>query len=62
MSEAFHLLGSHGGQALSTLLRREALRALFFYYDFADHREPTLRLMAKYAEIPMSLADHASFG
>lgn len=54
LSEAFHLLGSHGGQALSTLLRREALRV---DYDFADHLEPTLRLMMKYAEIPMSLAD-----
>jgi predicted nucleic acid-binding protein len=54
LSEAFHLLGSHGGDALSTLLRREALSVA---YDFADHREPTLRLMAKYAAIPMSLAN-----
>lgn len=54
LSEAFHLLGMHGVPALSALLRR---RAVIIDFDFAEHQEPTLRLLQKYAKVPMSLAD-----
>src|SRR5262245_34458136 len=53
LSEAFHLLGSHG-TALSALLRRRALGVAF---DLSSHLSPVLTLMQKYADIPMSLAD-----
>ena len=54
LSEAFHLLGSRGILPLSLLLRREAVVAQF---DLAIELEPVLRLMQKYANVPMSLAD-----
>src|SRR3970282_1682014 len=54
VSEAYHLLGKPGSRALSSLLRRGALAAAF---DLADHLEPVLRLMGKYADRPASLAD-----
>jgi predicted nucleic acid-binding protein len=54
LSEAFHLLGARGAPALSSLLRRQSLRLAF---DLAQHMEPVLRLMQKYADVPMSLAD-----
>ena len=54
LSEAFHLLGARGAPALRTLLRRRSLRVAF---DLAEHVEPVLRLMQKYADVPMSLAD-----
>lgn len=53
-SEAFHLLGTRGGPALSALLRRGSVVVAF---DLARHLEPVLRLMQKYASVPMSLAD-----
>jgi predicted nucleic acid-binding protein len=54
LSEAFHLLGSRGRPALSTLLRRGAIVPAF---DLADELVRVLGLMQKYADIPMSLAD-----
>jgi len=54
LSEAFHLLGTRGSPALRNLLLRGALRPAF---DLGDQLEPVLRLMHKYANVPMSLAD-----
>ncbi len=54
LSEAFHLLGARGAPALRALLRRHAVRVAF---DLAEHMESVLKLMQKYADVPMSLAD-----
>lgn len=54
LSEAFHLLGSRGGRALAALLRR---RAVVLAFDLGDELERALKLMQKYAAVPMSLAD-----
>ena len=54
LSEAFHLLGARGAPALWSLLRLGSLRLAF---DLADQLEPVLKLMRKYADVPMSLAD-----
>src|SRR5882724_12045334 len=54
LSEAFHLLGAAGAPVLSALLRRRAVIATF---DLDTQVEPVLRLLQKYANVPMSLAD-----
>lgn len=54
LSEAFHLLSARGLPALSSLVRRGAVVTGF---DMASEIEPVLRLMRKYASVPMSLAD-----
>jgi predicted nucleic acid-binding protein len=54
LSEAFHLLGTRGTAQLSALLRRGAVILAF---DLGKEMEAVLRLMAKYADVPMSLAD-----
>ena len=54
LSEAFHLLGARGAPTLRALLRRRSLRAAF---DLSDQMEPVLKLMQKYSDVPMSLAD-----
>lgn len=54
LSEAFHLLGAQGAHTLGTLLRR---RALVVGFDVGEDLEPVLRLIEKYRDIPMSLAD-----
>ena len=54
LSEAFHLLGPRGAPGLSALLRRRALIAAF---DLDNDVESVLRLLQKYANVPMSLAD-----
>ena len=54
LSEAFHLLGRRGTPALSSVLQR---RALLVNFDFSDDMESVLRLLQKYADVPMSLAD-----
>ena len=54
LSEAFHLLGVPGGPALTGLLHR---RAVVLAFDLADELAPVLRLIQKYADVPMSLAD-----
>jgi len=54
LSEAFHLLGPQGAPALNGLLRRSALVVSFV---LADNLEPVLKLIQRYADVPMSLAD-----
>ena len=54
LSEAFHLLGAPGAPGLSALLRRRAVIAAF---DLDNDVEPVLKLLQKYADVPMSLAD-----
>ena len=54
LSEAFHLLGTGGVPPLGALLRRRALIAAF---DLDNEVDPVLRLMQKYADTPMGLAD-----
>ena len=54
LSEAFHLLGARGAPGLSALLRRRALIAAF---DLDNDLESVLKLLQKYANVPMSLAD-----
>jgi predicted nucleic acid-binding protein len=54
LSEAFHLLGARGTPGLGALLRR---RALIVSFDLDDDVESVLKLLRKYADVPMSLAD-----
>jgi predicted nucleic acid-binding protein len=54
LSEALHLLGAPGVHSLRTLLRR---RALFAAFELNENLEPVLRLIEKYRDVPMSLAD-----
>jgi uncharacterized protein len=54
LSEACHLLGVHGTRSLSLLLRRGALVC---GYNFADDMDAVLKLLEKYADVPMSFAD-----
>ena len=54
LSEAFRLLGSRGAPVLSALLRR---RSVFVAFDLAKDLEPVLKLIQKYSDVPMSLAD-----
>jgi uncharacterized protein len=54
LSEAFHLVGVRGSPSLSALLRRSSVLVAF---ELAKHVEPVLKLMQKYADVPMSLAD-----
>ena len=54
LSEAFHLLGVRGAPGLSALLRRRAVIAAF---DLDNDVESVIKLLQKYADIPMSLAD-----
>ena len=54
LSEAFHLVGADGIDALGGLLRRGAVVVAF---DLGDQVEAVLRLIQKYADRPASLAD-----
>ena len=54
LSEAFHLLGPRGAPGLSALLHR---RAVIVAFDMDDDMESVLKLLQKYADVPMSLAD-----
>jgi len=54
LSEAFFLLGNVGQPALAALLRRRAVVPAF---DLDSELERVLKLMEKYADVPMSLAD-----
>jgi predicted nucleic acid-binding protein len=54
LSEAFHLPGMRGAPALRALLQRRAVVANF---DLNDELEAVLKLLQKYADVPMSLAD-----
>jgi len=54
LSEAFHLVGAAGASNLGALLRRGSVLVAF---ELAEHVEPVLKLMQKYSDVPMSLAD-----
>jgi len=54
LSEAFHLLKANGGPALSALLQRRAVNSAFI---LNQELERTLKLIEKYSDTPMSLAD-----
>jgi predicted nucleic acid-binding protein len=54
LSEVFHIADARGVPTFETLLRR---RALVVAFRLADDLESVLRLMRKYAQVPMSLAD-----
>jgi predicted nucleic acid-binding protein len=54
LSEAFHLLGASGVNALAALLRR---RALVCDFPLGENVEEVAALMEKYSNVPMSLAD-----
>lgn len=54
LSEAFFLVGSAGRKALAGFLRRGLVRVRF---DLGSELQPVLRLMDKYGNLPMSLAD-----
>lgn len=54
LSEAFHLLGAAAAPALAALIERGAVTSQF---HFDEHAPVVLRLMEKYADVPMSFAD-----
>jgi predicted nucleic acid-binding protein len=54
LSETFHLLGQRGAPNLAALLRR---RALLVAFALAENVEPVVKLMEKYSDVPMGLAD-----
>ncbi|MGA2811801.1 MAG: PIN domain-containing protein [Candidatus Acidiferrum sp.] len=54
LSEAFHLLGERGVASLGALLRR---RALLIAFTLAEDVDPVVKLIEKYSNVPMSLAD-----
>lgn len=54
LSEAYHLLGERGVPSLGAVLRRRALIAAF---KVTENVEPVTKLMEKYSDVPMSLAD-----
>jgi uncharacterized protein len=54
LSEAFHLVGPAGEPKLAELLRRGAVVPAF---DLRSELEPVLKLLHKYADLPMSVAD-----
>ena len=54
LSEAFHLLGRSGAPSLGAAVRR---RALLVAFELAANIEPVIKLIEKYSNIPMSLAD-----
>src|SRR5712691_1877522 len=54
LSEASRLLGGYGTRSLASLLRRGALVC---GYRFADDKDAVLKLLEKYADVPMSFAD-----
>ena len=54
LSESFHLLGGRGAANLGELLRR---RALLVTFELGKNIEPVVKLIEKYSDVPMSLAD-----
>jgi uncharacterized protein len=54
LSEAFHLLGERGAPGLGALLLRRAVVTVF---SLDNSLGAVLRLLQKYASVPMSLAD-----
>jgi uncharacterized protein len=54
LSETLHLLGGYGARSLISLLRRGAVVCV---YRFGDDMKAALKLLEKYADVPMSFAD-----
>jgi uncharacterized protein len=54
LSEAFHLLGDRGIPSLGALLCR---RAVLIPFPLAENLESVVKLIEKYANVPMGLAD-----
>jgi uncharacterized protein len=54
LSESFHLLGALGAPSVSALLTRRCVRVAF---ALANDLQPVLKLMHKYSDVPISLAD-----
>jgi predicted nucleic acid-binding protein len=54
LSEAFDLVGVRGTPSLIALLQRGSVLIAF---ELARHVKPVLKLMQKYADVPMSFAD-----
>ncbi len=54
LSEAYHLLGERGAPSLGQLLRR---RAVVVAFELSRNIEPVIKLIEKYSDVPMSLAD-----
>jgi len=54
LSEAYHLLGERGAPSLGQLLRR---RAVVVAFELSQNIEPVTKLIEKYSDVPMSLAD-----
>ena len=54
LSEAFHLVGVRGAPSLIALLRR---RSVLVAFNLAKELKSVLKLMQKYSDVPMSLAD-----
>lgn len=54
LSEAFHLLGARGAPSIAALLRR---RALLVAFTLSENLEPVMKLIEKYSNVPMGLAD-----
>ena len=54
LSEAFHLLAPQGTHTLGALLERQGVVLTF---DLHTELGPVLKLMEKYGDVPMSLAD-----
>jgi uncharacterized protein len=54
LSETFYLLGGAGGSALAALLQR---RAVLCALHMGEEIDDVLKLMGKYADVPMSFAD-----
>ena len=54
ISEAIHLVGRRGRPAIDILLRRHAL---VIEFSLSENLESVLKLLEKYSDVPMSLAD-----
>jgi predicted nucleic acid-binding protein len=54
LSESFHLLGGRGAPSLGALLHR---RAVLVDFELSENLESVLKLIEKYSDVPMSLAD-----
>jgi predicted nucleic acid-binding protein len=54
LSEAFHVLGSRGSPSLIKLLTS---RAVICSFQLTENIDDVLRLLRKYVDVPMSLAD-----
>jgi uncharacterized protein len=54
LSETSYLVGGRGTRSLAALLRRGAIACS---YRFRDDMDAVLKLLEKYADVPMSFAD-----